>query len=244
MPTAPSSRKNMRPFCNETIIRQHIRNKYVFWLDLMGAQNTMAVSLPKASNYVLKIHVAALRANEHLHAALVPVVDGVYCICDERSQMFKLVHKVMDALALTFVLETDNAHRFLVRGGISYGLVVHGDGLAAASDTLKANRQHLASIAIGMAISNAYQAEKQAPPFGIFVHESARAAAPENHLVMTDVFHSWYDETNPVDAELLKDFRPKFKEYYSWVRKNHRKILYPQDRIEEHYRMAEEYFCL
>jgi hypothetical protein len=41
------------------------------------------------------------------------------------------------------------------------------------------------ALLIGMPMIHAYQTERQAPPFGIFVHESARSFAPGNEVPLS-----------------------------------------------------------
>ena len=39
-------------------------NEYICWIDVMGSQSIMLRSLKIASNFVMKLHIAALRASE------------------------------------------------------------------------------------------------------------------------------------------------------------------------------------
>lgn len=74
---------NRRPYFTDTGIAAAISNRYVAWLDLMGASNTMARSLSKAANYIGKIHLAAFEA-ENSAVTTYPVIDGCYFVSEDR----------------------------------------------------------------------------------------------------------------------------------------------------------------
>src|SRR6202035_1789437 len=78
--------------------------RYVFWLDLMGANNLMRLSLPRAARSIMKIHGAALLAKQHLRRLEInPVMDGVYGYASERATLETALSEVLASLANVFV---------------------------------------------------------------------------------------------------------------------------------------------
>lgn len=153
---------------------------YVFWLDLMGARNMMKLSLPRAARSVMKIHAAALFTKRmYPDLEINPVMDGVYGFVKEKVLLQQSLAEILRRLANVFVHENVASSRFMVRAGVAYGPLVPGSSLAAGAKILQKNRRYLGGTAIGMGISHAYEAEGSAPPFGVYIHESARAFAPQ-----------------------------------------------------------------
>jgi len=94
------------------------------------------------------------------------------------------------------------------------------------------------ALVFGMPIIQAYESEKHAPPFGIFIHESARSFAPNDEKPIPHIWLLWANKTT---AESLKT---KLVEQYEWYSEHSQTQSYPKDRIEFHKKMPEEYFAL
>ncbi len=203
----------------------------------------MKLSLPRAARSIMKIHAAALFAKQEFPALEInPVMDGVYGFVRDRETMELALKNIMTALAHVFVLERVTSSRFMVRAGVSFGPVIPGSTLAVGSQILMANKDYLGGTAIGMAISHAYEAEGMAPPFGVYVHESARAFAPvpgEGFPYRTNLWR-WFREDDAVTWAL----RRTLVDHFDWLHRNPVAALYEKDAAGRHRALADEYFEL
>ena len=217
--------------------------RYVFWLDLMGARNAMKLSLSRAARSIMKIHSAALLAKDH-HPELDinPVMDGVYGYVATRRSLQACLAEILKALANVFVQEKTASNRFMVRAGVSFGPLVPGTSLAEGAAILQTNRDYLGGTAIGMAISHAYEAEGCAPPFGVYIHESARAFAPSSpdaYAYLTNLW-DWCED----DDVLTWGLRRALLEHFDWLGKHPVGAQYEPEALAKHKSLATEYFRL
>jgi hypothetical protein len=156
-------------------------NEYVAWVDVMGVQSAMSRSLNITANFVFKLHTAALQAPNTAGLRLYPVMDGLYIASSNQAAILDFLRSVFSAIAETFINETENMHRFIVRGALAFGPVIHGANVKSSAAKVfgtPAGGNYKDAILLGMPMVQSHLAEKDAPPFGIFVHESARAFAP------------------------------------------------------------------
>jgi hypothetical protein len=223
--------------------RKIVDYQYVFWLDLMGANNLMRLSLPRAARSIMKVHGAALLAKQHLKKLEInPVMDGVYGYTAERATLEKALAEILAALANVFVQERVASSRFMVRAGVAFGPLVPGEALSVGAQILKKNKKYLGGTAIGMAISHAYEAEGRAAPFGVYIHESARAFAPRRKgcFPYRSNFWRWFDK----DDALTWATRRTLVEHFDWLSKNPSASLYDGESLGRHRALAQEYFGL
>jgi hypothetical protein len=151
--------------------------------------------------------------------------------------MFFMSH-VLRAMAAEF-LALENRERSIVRGAVSYGPVILGRESKQGAEVFK-DSNYCDSILLGMPLVQAYAAERLAPPFGIYIHESARAFAPANAEPFTTLFWRWWlkDEVAQQVALRLHD---EIDHYFGWCREHHAEIEYSPDRIDAHHTLAREY---
>ena len=217
--------------------------RYVFWLDLMGARNLMKLSLPRAARAVMKIHAAALMTKQkHVKVEINPVMDGVYGVVGDRSLLEACLKEMLTALALVFVTEQVPASRFMVRAGVAFGPIISGRALAEGAKILRESKEFLNGTAIGMAITHAYEAESCASPFGVYIHESARAFSPVDgggYPYRTNLW-PWFDDEEPLSWAL----RRTLQEHFAWLEKNPIAAQYEADAMRRHKALATEYFQL
>lgn len=238
--------EDTRPYFNAAGIAKSIENCYVAWLDLMGARNAMGRALSRAANYVGKIHVAAIDAAKKHELDVYPVIDGCYFIASKKRNLEAALATAMARLAAVFIHEEDPAMRFLVRGGIAAGRVVHGRNIAICSDTLRQAAHYSDCLAIGTAISQAYLAEQSAPPFGFWVDITARAFREEKAHPFAVTYWRWWEHIED-DANCDKSIRQRvlgnaIKQHYQWLSRNQRSEEYDKDRLAKHMGSAAEYF--
>jgi hypothetical protein len=164
------------------------RYRYVLWVDIMGSQGKMLRNVKTASIPLMKLHVAALTAvkkNKYQPVELFPVIDGIYVICEKLGPIEFFISDVFRSMAAEF-LALDNWERSVIRGAIAYGPVILGAESTKGAAIL-GERDYARSILLGMPLVQAYQAERGAPPFGVFVHESVRAFGPTSKHPVTVV---------------------------------------------------------
>ena len=152
---------------------------------------------------------------------------------------------VFGRLAREFVETTEMRHRFLVRGALACGPVVHGRQLpAVASATLAAHPEYRSSILIGLPMIQAYLAERLAPPFAMYVHESARAFAPGALRTIRATWWRWF--TTPEDQrwpDLAPRLRNELHAYFKWCEERALEIGYDPESINKHRALSDQYFA-
>ena len=214
-------------------------NEYVAWVDVMGTRASMSNSMKITANFIFKLHIAAMQA-PHAGIRIYPVMDGFYASCPSKAEILDFLRSVFSEVAATFEAETEPRFRFLIRGALAYGRVVHGESLpAATSHTLAGVPAYRDQILLGMPMVQAHLAEEGAPPFGIQVHESARTFAPAGAEPLHDTWWTWDNAaTHAVWVALL----PALNEYFAWCEERFVRINYESDRIAAHRAMARQYF--
>lgn len=215
------------------------------WLDVMGTAQLMLRSLPIGANFVFKLHCAVLEAQEELNLdrdiRLYPVMDGVFITSARRNPLQRLLNQALCRLALTFLGEPQPFHRFLVRGAIAFGPLFHGSSLPDdISHVLKRHQYIRDSILMGIPMAQAYQGEREAPPFGIAAEASARAFSPERDRPFRFLWLDWFRHCSPsVDPSAML---AKLEEYFEWHSNHTNLTAYDIKRIEHHRQLAREYF--
>lgn len=213
-------------------------NSYVAWVDVMGVRATMSRSLPITANFVFKLHAAVLDAPQtDIH--LYPVMDGVYVVAERQGPLRDFLKAVFSRVADSFVSTSDNHHRFIIKAAIAFGPVIHGDALPRETNyLLDENRAYRDSVLLGMPMIQAIEGEKRAPPYGVFIHESARAFAPIGDLPF---HHLWWHWTIPDWRDLGKELNDELIHYFEWASSHALAIEYDKGRIEAHREMARQY---
>ena len=229
------------PFFNGQLLPNPTQ-EYVVWLDLMGIQSSMSRSLPITANFIFKLHAAALLAPS-AGVVLYPVMDGLYAASSNQNTILEFLRSVFVEIAGEFNGAADPLHRFIVRGAIAYGPVIHGSAVPAhASNSFQTPQgtEYKNAILLGMPMVQAHQSERNAPPFGLFVHESARAFSPPG---VNPLHHVWWRWVNAGNAPVWNALRPALHQHYQWCRERPNHLLYDIDRINVHDGLAQQYFA-
>lgn len=189
----------------------------------------------------MKLHVAALTAvkkNTKTPIELYPIIDGIYAVSEDRDPMMFFISDVFRSMAAEFLV-LQNWERSIIRGAISYGPVILGrESTSGAPILQESNYCH--SILLGMPLVQAYSAERLAPPFGVYIHESARAFAPSNSHPFTTMLWQWWRTDKPAQKVALA-LLAELDTYFEWSRNHTTAMAYSRDRIDVHQQLAREY---
>jgi hypothetical protein len=216
------------------------RFRYVLWLDIMGSQGKMLRNVRTASIPLMKLHVAALNAKKKTSDGvdLFPVIDGIYAVSEHLASIGFFISDVFRSMAAEFLV-LKNWERSVIRGAIAYGPVILGEDCKEGAAILKESN-YANSILLGMPLVQAFTAERAAPPFGVFVHESVRAFGQIGTRPVTVSLWHWWSKSVE-NMNIASALLPTLQDYFAWCRKNPVTTGYPPDRIDAHQALAEEY---
>lgn len=111
VPSIAETRKNERSYFDESKMAPPTI-MYVCWIDVMGSESIMLRSLSIASNFLMKLHVAALRASQAFPVELYPIIDGVYACSDSQSTILRFVNRLTQDLQLRSYLKQTHSTGF------------------------------------------------------------------------------------------------------------------------------------
>jgi hypothetical protein len=209
--------------------------EYVLWIDIMGIQNSMSVSLRTSANFIGKMHMALLEYKKK-NISIYPVMDGAYVTAKKAEDMKKFIDSVMNRFANEIIAEEDDIHKFLVRGGLAYGPVIHGKDIPKESGKyIEQNQDYMNGLLLGMPMIRACLAEKNAPPLGIHCDETARI--PDRTFSFR--WYHWWG----TDSELIPNLKKSLHDYFDYYEKRYLKHNYTIDRLKEHREMCDHYFA-
>lgn len=220
-------------------------SQYVCWLDVMGSRSAMNRSMDVSANFVMKLHVATLRASKYLKSIdLYPMVDGVYACGPDLAEIFSFTKRVLLQCAVGFAFEDDPSHRFVIKGGLSFGPVVKKADFEECANALRDNPEYCRRILLGISLSQAFDREKEAPPFGLVMDDSVRAFGQIGNMgVVSGVYFRWWRwDRSAFDVVLIPLLRAELERYYQWCLSRSPVIRYPIEKIEEHRKLAHAYF--
>ena len=91
-------------------------------------------------------------------------------------------------------------------------------------------------------MAQAHAAESEAAPFGISIHASARAFAPQSEQPFGFIWLDWFRYSNPpIDPAALL---AKMETYFAWQKQHTTVTGYKPDRVDYHLKLAREFFSL
>ena len=212
--------------------------EYVAWIDVMGMQAWMSRSLHVSANFMCKLHVAVLR-HAIDNVKVYPIMDGFYATSPTKADIERFLQFVLGDVADEFIETQEHRHRFIIKGAVAFGPVVHGSDISAdASREIACNTQYGQTLLLGMPMVQANSSERFAPAFGIYVHESARSFCPTGEQPFRTIWWNWERE----DSRRWSRLKSALREYYDWCSERAGSIGYEPERIDMHRRMMEQYF--
>lgn len=198
---------------------------YVGWFDIMGTQSIMRISQKKMANFIFKMYSFTNHINGYgIH--IYPLMDGFFAVHNNRTEFLSFVSRFFISVYNSFKAESRNEHRFMIRGGIAYGPIVIGKDIVQQYSFKD-------DIIVGSPVIQAYRGESLAPPFGIYVDESARSLPPGEDAIPS-VYFNWCKKDRAI--------RTKLEEYLNWCLLNSTCLQYPEDSIKRHILLAKQYF--
>jgi len=209
----------------------------------MGTQNQMSTSLEESAIDMFSVHVAIDDIKSDYDVNVYPIMDGAYIVSKEQQPLRDFLSDTIAKIAKDNVhSDSDIRYTYIIRAAVAFGPVVHGEQIPdrANSDFFQDSNSYPDSLIIGAPITQAFRGETRAPPFGIFIDESARAFAPEDTRPMDRRWYEWFRHHTPY-KNLARDLESRLQTYYDWCKDNTHRIGYSTEKIEEHRQMAEEY---
>ena len=236
-------------FDNEIVV-EYVHNEYVLWVDVMGSGTTLARSIKMSASRIFTLHTALLE-NLTDNIKIYPMLDGAYVTCKSQKEMTDFITNVFYRLTKHFKNENSSLKRpessFLVRGALAYGPVVHGRDVNTGKktappiiDILEENKQYTSNILIGIPVIQAYHAERFAPPYGVYVHESARAFSPEGENGFVWAWHPWFVDHPEWEAIDSTNFCKEMIKFFDGQKLLSSFTDYNIDRLQEHQKLFKE----
>jgi hypothetical protein len=200
-----------------------------------------------AANFLMKLHVAALDAKAtvaYQDLELYPMIDGVYACTPTQGPMLAFMKTTLSRLALGFIFEANPLYRFCVRCGLSYGPIIKGRSTTQSSLVLGHNSAYCDRVLLGIPLSQAYDCERMAAPFGVYLDESTRAFAPPGADVLTGTHWKWWTFRNqPGDDDIATHLKKSLERHYDWCSRHVTTIQYEAEAIERHRNLVADYFA-
>lgn len=212
------------------------KRRYVAFVDIMGTQAHMTRSTVTAANFIFKLHAAVLDAwkNEKYEDVFVyPVMDGAYITAARKEDIEKIIVRVFSGIAELQIGETNPTHRFIVRGSIAFGEVIHGHHVPySASKVFEIDLGYKNNILLGPAMISAYSGEGKAAPFGVYIDDSAVDRGNGRGF---SADWKWYkSKALKIKEGIQQELCVAVRGYFDVASK------YP--KLDEHKRRAAEYF--
>ncbi|MFC7059174.1 hypothetical protein [Halovenus salina] len=223
---------------SDTGIREYTDDYYVAWVDLMGVQSIMSRSMEQTAIDILSLHATAEQARDPENIKLYPLQDGFYAISESQSAIKGFLGNVFEMLS-TESIETYSRFKYVIRGAIAHGELIEVSELPEEINPEFIDSPFPKSaLLIGVPVIQAVESESEAPPFGIYVHESARGIYPEDEESPLEFkWWRWYEHRD-IDS---REIHSSLEDYYNWCKQNSEKIDYDIDDLERHKRMAKQY---
>ncbi len=206
--------------------------RYVGWVDVMGASHMMQRSLDAASKNIGSLHEAVLKARSSLRmkgkTELHPMSDGVYVVAKDYTTVCSILVRVFRSYARICLKLRSDTRLCPIRAAIAYGRVVNHNAFLAKMlkhvDEQKM-QEYLASYCFsvlhGPAYVAAHEAERKAPPFGIYHSESLREFGKTGKRTpITWPFAKWWCSGQKATVEqqaFATAFGQSLLNHFDWV---------------------------
>ncbi|WP_152423293.1 hypothetical protein [Haloterrigena salina] len=230
-------------------------NSYVAWVDLMGTRSWLLRSITHAANHIYKLHTAVASATYRLEIQddlyVYTAMDGFYLVAEDKETIVRALEETFATMARTAIdriFGTDKIFYLpIIRGSIAYGPIIHGSDIddSTLDNTISHSNSTVdkSDIVLGDPISQAFDSESNAPPYGVYIDESARGFSSKGDDPFNRVWLDWYHHRFGENdyEEIAGLMRILLIEYFDWCDDNSGRIRYPDDRRKEHKKWAKQY---
>ncbi len=210
--------------------------EYVCWIDIMGTKNTMSESFQKAANFILKFHSCVIDAvKNEKDVSYYPLMDGVFITASNNEVIRRIIDNIFSNVAEIFLSEQKHGHRFIIKGSLAFGDIAHGIKInEQICPNLASEDDYKRAIMCGLPMIQAFTAEHVAPPFGVYIHESART--PQD---LQGKYYNWLPyKGNELKNKLLK----RIISYFNWCGYFNQYLEMDPNKIALYKKLAQEYF--
>lgn len=204
----------------------------VAWVDIMGTRAMMEYSVKTASTNICKLHVAAIESDYIDEISLYPMLDGFYAVGDSIDYILDFVQDVFQTMARVQIERRSRDDQFAIyhtvipKASIAYGTIYQGKNISSSQLSEHPNKN---GIVVGGPIIEAIEGERDAPPFGIFLCQSATESSGGKVV-------EWWDQ-----YQFGNNLFRLLEAYYEHFENFNHKIEYDKNKMENHRREAEEY---
>ncbi len=212
-----------------------LKDEYVCWIDIMGTKNIMSESIQKATNFIFRFHscVVDVIDNNTERIKAYPLMDGVFITTPNAETMKKIINEIFSKAARMFLEADKHGHRFVIKGSLAYGLIAHGESIdELICPTVAQNNSYKSTLMLGMPMIQAVNSEKTAPPFGIYIHESAR-----KYKVLQGKHYAW----KPINVD-KNELRKRIQSYFDWCNDYSEYLEMDATKIKLYKKLVDEYF--
>ena len=209
---------------------------YVLFVDIMGMKTTMLRSFSQSTIFMGKLHCALNDLQYKFRAIKIyPVMDGAYIVSKEREAMVGFIKYLFKYLGEVFVSANKPENCFLVRGCLAFGPMIDGELIdKGVNRQLAENVEYKNKLLFGFPMILAYNGERKAPPFGIYLDTTVRVAANRE---LSGIWYKWCK-----DMVLKEKIQNGLKSYFQWAKSKSLELMYDEDKIENHEKLSTQYW--
>ncbi len=146
--------------------------------------------------------------------------------------------QVMESMYRVFTATKNPMHQFFVRGAIAFGQVAEGSQLVKGLGEGSTATRFVERVVLGPPVSNAYASESNASPFGVIVHESARAGF--KHMLF-----QWWNVGSAKASEkkrMCDEANEEILKYLDWCEEHPILSGLKTDQIHRYRTLTKEFF--
>ena len=223
------------------------RGEYVLWCDGMGTGRELNRQLFRAASFVFKVHMAfGIATREFADVQSYPVMDGLYVTSPSRETIREVIKLAFTEMGKEFICRRHTKNMFMMRAGLAFGPVIHGTDIpdAAIGDN-QAALSTKSALLLSPAMVAAYHGEGKAPPFGVYVDETAQCIpilADGDDTGFQSFLYHWWIGGDEETYKVAKQMHTEIGFYCDMADQHSLELGYPKDRIAKHRQLAEEYF--
>lgn len=144
---------------------------------------------------------------------------------------------VLESLAKAFMSEGEPLHRFMVRGAVAKGHLVHGCDALDCSTILKNNPDCPSRVLLGPVVAQVFHAERNAAPFGVWIDLSAREAKTSSPF-----WRWWLEKESGFEDGHRAALVTALESHFDWCLCHPAQSQYSKERLDHHRLLAREYF--